>query len=347
MARYPQAGRPGQSQNRIYVISGLLVIVAVIALVYGPGLFKGTEGQINTEPNGVNVPDVNNVPEANDVIPPRPGPEVAEDTNVSEVEPNLGIGSNREAARLITEAMELIRARPDRIIEVRDKLSEALLMPLSPKQQKTAKQQLSALADSWLLSKAIFPTDRLCSSYKVKSGDRLSTIAKKFKVPYEFLMEINKISNPRSLRADSTIKVVQGPFHVKVYRSTFTMDVFLQNIYVRSYPVGLGLPGRQTPAGLWHVKAGGKMIKPIWTDPDTGEVVHSESPDYPLGSRWIELEGLDEATKDKKGFGIHGTKEPKSIGSASSRGCIRLHNGDAIKVYNMLMEVHSLVKVGP
>jgi len=341
MARYPQAGRPGLSQNRIYVISGLLVIVAVIALIYGPGLFNGAESENYVGPNGLNVPEVNNV------ISPRPEPNVVVDTNVSEVEPNLDIDSNREAARLITEAMELIRARPDRIIEVRDKLSEALLMPLSPKQQKTAKQQLSALADSWLLSKAIFPSDRLCSSYKVKSGDRLSTIAKKFKVPYEFLMEINKISNPRSLRADSTIKVVQGPFHVKVYRSTFTMDVFLQNIYVRSYPVGLGLPGRQTPAGLWHIKAGGKMIKPIWTDPDTGKVVHSESPDYPLGSRWIELKGLDEATKDKTGFGIHGTKEPESIGTASSRGCIRLHNGDAIKVYNMLVEVHSLVKVVP
>jgi len=72
-------------------------------------------------------------------------------------------------------------------------------------------------------------------------------------------MEINKIRRPESLRAGERIKVVNGPFHVKVYRSTFTMDVYLQGTYVRSYPVGLGAPGRQTPFGLWHIKAGGKF----------------------------------------------------------------------------------------
>jgi len=54
---------------------------------------------------------------------------------------------------------------------------------------------------------------------------------------------------------------------------------------------------------------------------------------------------MDEGTRDEKGFGIHGTKEPESIGRASSRGCIRLHNGDAIKIYDMLVPVHSSVRV--
>jgi lipoprotein-anchoring transpeptidase ErfK/SrfK len=123
------------------------------------------------------------------------------------------------------------------------------------------------------------------------------------------------------------------------------MDIFLQDTFVRSFPVGLGQPGRQTPVGLWHVKAGGKIPNALYTDPDTGKVIHPEDPDYPLGSRWIELEGLDENTKDKTGFGIHGTKDPQSIGRASSRGCIRLHNGDVMKVYNMLVPVNSLVKI--
>ncbi len=109
--------------------------------------------------------------------------------------------------------------------------------------------------------------------------------------------------------------------------------------------MGLGKPGRETPTGLWRVKSGGKHISPIWTDPDTHKVYSPGDPDYPLGSRWIELEGIKGDAKGQTSFGIHGTKEPDTIGTAGSRGCIRLHNGDAILLYNLLAPIHSLVRV--
>ena len=40
-----------------------------------------------------------------------------------------------------------------------------------------------------------------------------------------------------------------------------------------------------------------------------------------------------------KGYGIHGTNEPKSIGKAASHGCIRLRNKD-------VEELFGLVRVG-
>jgi lipoprotein-anchoring transpeptidase ErfK/SrfK len=49
--------------------------------------------------------------------------------------------------------------------------------------------------------------------------------------------------------------------------------------------------------------------------------------------------------KDRSGFGIHGTVEPETIGTKSSRGCIRLHNGDVIFVYNLLVPVYSKVEI--
>ena len=70
-----------------------------------------------------------------------------------------------------------------------------------------------------------------------------------------------------------------------------------------------------------------------------------DDPDYPLGSRWIGLEGIKGAAKDRTGFAIHGTIKPKEIGQASSQGCIRLHNGDAILVYKLLVPMHSLIEV--
>jgi lipoprotein-anchoring transpeptidase ErfK/SrfK len=141
------------------------------------------------------------------------------------------------------------------------------------------------------------------------------------------------------------IKVINGPFHARVYRSTFTMDLYLQNTYIKSFLVGLGKAGMETPIGRWRAKEGGKLIQPIWTDPVSGKTYHPEDPDYPLGSRWIGLEGLEGAAVGKMGFAIHGTKNPEQIGTPGSQGCIRLHNGDAIQVYNLMMPGQSLVDV--
>ena len=58
--------------------------------------------------------------------------------------------------------------------------------------------------------------------------------------------------------------------------------------------------------------------------------------DNPIGTRWV---GLTE-----KGFGIHGTNAPKSIGHAASHGCIRLRNRDMERLFDML-RVGDLVEI--
>lgn len=117
-------------------------------------------------------------------------------------------------------------------------------------------------------------------------------------------------------------------------------------MYVRSFRVGLGKPGYETPTGLWRVQEGGKLISPDWTDPDNpGRVYKASDPDYPLGSRWIALDGVEGAAKGRDGFAIHGTKEPEQIGSAGSRGCIRMYNGEAVLMYNLLVPLYSQVEV--
>ena len=344
MARH--RGSKGQNRSAIYIVVALVAVVVVIGLIYGISPFGTNGGGVSSGPNDVNLVATNSL-EGNDIgFSPQKKIEKPE-PNIPPVaiEPVPEVTANPRAGELIAEAMALLSGAPSRIIEARDKLNETLKMPMSLQQQSIVKARLSKLSEQWLFGKTFYAQDQLCSSYKVQSGDRLEAIGKKNNVPYEILMEINKIRRPELLRAGERIKIINGPFHVKVYRSTFTMDVYLQGTYVKSFPVGLGAQGRQTPLGLWHIKAGGKMHHPIYTDPDTGEVIHPEDPAYPLGSRWMELEGLDDNTKDEAGFGIHGTKEPESIGKASSRGCIRLHNGDVIKVYNMLVPVKSLVKV--
>lgn len=344
MARH--RGSRGRNLNIVYIVAVVVAAVVVGGLIYGFWPFGANGDKLQPDSNDAG-PGVVGPLESGDASP-TPPKEIAEtepDANSLKTGPGVEATANPRADELIAQAEALLGGTPSRIIEARDKLNEALAMPMSLQQQSLVKSKLSILADQWLFSKTFYAQDKLCSSYEVQSGDLLSKIGDEHNVPYELLLEINGIKRPESLRAGERMKVVNGPFHAKVHRSTFTLDVYLQSTYVKSFPVGLGEQGRQTPLGLWHIKAGGKMHRPIYTDPDTGEVIHPEDPAYPLGSRWMALEGLDENTKKETSFGIHGTKDPASIGRDSSRGCIRLHNGDVIKVYNMLVPVKSLVKV--
>lgn len=347
MARHshrPRGRRRTQSWR--YIIPVLLIIVVVIAFKYGPfGKNKSTDETVDITPEA-NVPELNETepemvigPEPEPLPEPEPEPNLPDIATVPDVEPNP------EAAELIVEAMALLSETPRRIIDAREKLNDALRMPMNIQQRTFVKDQLSELANKWLLSKTIFPDDKLCGSYLVKSGDELRIIAKRYKVPWEILKKINKIIRPETLQAEEQIKVINGPFHAKVYRSTFTMDLYLQDeTFVRSFRVGLGKPETETPTGLWRVRPGGKLEKPVWTSPD-GKTYYPEDPDYPLGSRWIGLEGIKGNAKGRTGFGIHGTKEPEQIGTVDSGGCIRMHNGDVILIYNLLVPGVSTVEV--
>jgi lipoprotein-anchoring transpeptidase ErfK/SrfK len=373
MARYPFPWfnrRTFRNVNRIYIISALFILAVIIILIFGYYPFGENEDeaiQITSE-MGSEVEAFNDSLEGApaesgelnvvSAILPKPESEVESSQRIMtlasepETEHNLidlvskaTIQTDPKVTAFISDAMELVNSQPSAVIEARDRLNDALLMCQNVQQRAFIKVQLSKLAERWLFSKSLFPNDRLCSSYKVKRGDQLRIIGIKHKVPYEILMQINNIQKPQALRAGQTLKVINGPFHAKVSRSTFTMDIYLQNTFVRSFPVGLGKPGRETPTGLWRVKPDGKQKSTSWTDPDTQKVYYPGDPDYPLGSRWIALEGLEGAAKGKAGFGIHGTKEAETIGTAESRGCIRLDNGHAKLVYNLLVPIYSHVRV--
>jgi len=385
MARYRfhwfSSPRLSRGLNRIYIISALLVVALVVVFIYGwhlsnkPVPSPSTSLRVNSaegnedqpirslpEPKAVTAyvnerseaPIVEALPQAEAVTTEKPiaiqpvqplAAEAKRQHDLTGRQPSPSTESDPKVTEIIAEAMALVNEKPSRVIEARDRLNDALLMPMSTKQRALVEDQLSKLAEQWLFSKSLFPNDKLCGSYKVQPSDQLRIIGQQYKVPYEILMQINNIRRPEALQVGQIIKVVNGPFHAKVCRSTFTMDLYLQNTFVRSFPVGLGQPGMETPTGLWRVKLNGKLVKPIWTNPLTGRTYHPEDPDYPLGSRWIALEGLEGPAKDRAGFAIHGTKEPDQIGTAGSQGCIRLHNGDAILLYNVLVPIHSLVRV--
>jgi LysM repeat protein len=358
MARYLYTGRGvrrNRARIRIYVVSAMLIIGVVIAVMYGnrpvgsgpeieadvpPAVVEQSEPRHETDLPGVSQSKVE--PEITPPVDPEPKDVEPMISDVVQVPTET---SDPIAAKYISEAMALLKQSPSNIIGAREGLNEVMPLAMSGEQRKYVKAQLTQLSEQWLFSRSVFPGDKLCSSYKVQPGDVFENIGRNFKVPHGILMKINNISNARSLQAGQTLKVINGPFHARIYRSSYTMDLFLRNTYIRSFRVGLGKPGMETPTGLWRAKIGGKLVEPPWTNPQDGKTYRPEDPDYPLGSRWIGLEGLGGNAKDRTGFAIHGTKKASEIGIASSQGCIRMYNGDVILMYDLMMPGHSKVEV--
>jgi lipoprotein-anchoring transpeptidase ErfK/SrfK len=264
--------------------------------------------------------------------------------NAQKVKPEPAAPAKSGKAEKLLDEGRIAIERQD-YMTAREKISRAMALGLPRQKAKLAESLINQASDFWLFSRRLFPNDPHCRRYQVASGDLLVNIGKKFDVPYQILMRINGIKKPSSLRAGQNIKVVQGPFHAVVDRERFMMYVYLGDVLVRVYPVSTGKPGRETPVGRWLVEVGKKQINPAWTDPDTGKQFYPDDKENPLGERWIGLKGLDGNAKGRTGFGIHGTIEPEKIGTAASRGCIRLLNKDVEELYDMLTEGKSRVQV--
>jgi hypothetical protein len=363
------AVRHGWKNGGVYLVTAVVLFAVVVFL-----LFRGRSAGPQEAVAGSPAPDTQVAAMSNPVAPvaqtpvqtattpdptpaaailpvtpavtqPQPEPAVAVQPAATQSVVPPAVAANPQAQAAITEALSQIQTQPASVIEVRNKLNKVLQMQLSPQQQQTVKDEMAKLSEKWLWGPAAFPSDTLCDTYTVRSGDLLDVIGRRLKVPYEAIMRINNIPRPQALQAGKALKVVKGPFRVRVCRTTFTMDLYLQDMYVRSFKVGLGRPGYETPTGKWRVQDGGKLIRPTWTDPDSGRVYKADDPDYPLGTRWIALEGMEGAALGRTGFAIHGTKEPEQIGTAGSRGCIRMYNGEVELMYNLLVPIYSQVEV--
>lgn len=316
-----------------YTIAAVIVVIGAVLFFYSPSEDKAEPAQESVETQPLQI-------EAEDIAEKE---QIKKATDLRHIVAEANGLTGSRVLAFLQDAQKSIDE--DKIIAARDTLNEAINMGMDTALREQVKAQMASLADKWLFGRTVYFGDNLCSTYKVQPGDMLSNIAKKYKVPYQFLMRINNIQSEKSLRAGQVIKTVNGPFYAIVYRSSFMMDLYLQNTYVKTYKVGLGKEGYETPPGLWRAKVGGKLIKPTWTDPETGKTYHANDPDYPLGSGWIELEGIDNRTRSITGIAFHGTKDESTIGTKSSRGCIRLYNGELVELYDMFEPGHSELRV--
>jgi lipoprotein-anchoring transpeptidase ErfK/SrfK len=91
----------------------------------------------------------------------------------------------------------------------------------------------------------------------------------------------------------------------------------------RVFRTAVGAPRTPSPTGTFQIVQ--RIPDPTWYT--KGRIV-PPGKSNPLGTRWIGL--------SRKGYGIHGTSNPASIGRNASHGCIRLRNQDAEQLFAMV-----------
>jgi lipoprotein-anchoring transpeptidase ErfK/SrfK len=237
------------------------------------------------------------------------------------------------------------------IVAARLQLSNLLRSgSLTQNEAAQARGVLTDISDTLVFSKEIVADDPFAIEYIIRGGDTLSGIVQKMglQVNWRFIQRINNVKHASGIRPGQNIKLITGPFHAKVDKDSFRIDLYLgdgnEQVFVRSYRVGLG-EFNSTPVGLFKVRRNSKLINPTWVNPRTREPFSADNPLNPIGERWIGLEGIEERTKDLSGLGIHGTIEPETIGKQASMGCIRMGSDDVAQVYEMLSEGVSTVVI--
>ena len=117
---------------------------------------------------------------------------------------------------------------------------------------------------------------------------------------------------------------------IAISRSQRELRLFVNGNLAKTYSVGIGALGFETPTGIYEIES--KAANPAWYVPDkewagdlAGKVIRGNDPDNPIKARWMGF---------WDGAGIHGTADTASIGTAASHGCIRMTVHDVIDLYD-------------
>jgi lipoprotein-anchoring transpeptidase ErfK/SrfK len=102
---------------------------------------------------------------------------------------------------------------------------------------------------------------------------------------------------------------------------------------IKIWQTAVGSKSTPSPSGEFTIIT--RLSRPTYYHP--GKIV-PPGPSNPLGTRWLGLSA--------KGFGIHGTNAPGSIGKKASHGCIRMRNRDIEELFSLVqigdaVEIHS------
>ena len=102
---------------------------------------------------------------------------------------------------------------------------------------------------------------------------------------------------------------------------------------VKVYTVAVGKPSTPSPVGTFSIAR--RVKNPTYSHDG---ITVPAGPHNPVGTRWMGL--------SVRGYGIHGTNEPKSIGKAASHGCIRMGKADVEELFSQVQVGDTVELIG-
>jgi len=197
-------------------------------------------------------------------------------------------------------------------------------------------------------------------TYRVKKGESLIEIARRFKLGYNEIADANPGLDPFVPRAGASVNIpsswvlpdVSSYDGIVINVSEMRLYYFFKQkgtASVMTFPIGIGDEGTDTPVGSFRVVE--KIVRPAWHVPESIRKERPElprvvmpGPDNPLGSHALRL--------SLGSILIHGTNKPWGVGRRVSHGCIRLYPEDIPELYRLVPNgvrvtiVQQPVKVG-
>jgi len=139
------------------------------------------------------------------------------------------------------------------------------------------------------------------------------------------MMVVGTLASVPATAADAAATAVATttPRRIIVSIADRRLVVVENNEVLAAFTVAVGAAASPSPVGTFTVI--NRVTNPTYYKPGT---VIRPGPSNPLGTRWIGL--------SQKGYGIHGTDAPSSIGYAKSHGCIRLRNADVERLFEQV-----------
>lgn len=348
--------------NRRKLIPIALALVAATAVAGGTFYFTGNDKTPTADHVSINaVPPTNATPSATPIVAQKMA-EIPVNTASSGAQP-VAMSAPVSAAAAIQPATPSASSTTNLATTLAMTQSDPIgarlaLTRLLDRRELNAADEFAAMTSLRELNAKLFFSpamsvgDPLVRVYTVLSGDTLAKIAKKNDVQtdWRIIQRMNGMKSEKSLRIGQKLKLPVGAFHAEVSKSNFQMKIYAgegpSRVLIAIFPVGLG-ELNSTPTGAFMVRPKSKLINPEWKNPRTGEHFASDDPKNPIGERWIGLIGVEAHNQGFKGYGIHGTVDPASIGKQASMGCVRMSDADVEMVYELLTEPNSTIVIAP
>jgi lipoprotein-anchoring transpeptidase ErfK/SrfK len=175
-------------------------------------------------------------------------------------------------------------------------------------------------------------TTTVASSPGALPGDSTASAASGTAVPGSAVSAPGAPAPGAPASGSSASAVAGSDMRLEVNISERKVHVFRGGQETGSYPVAVGSAKWPTQRGEWTVKQ--VIFNPAWVPPDESWADEREpkdpgAPDNPLGRAQLVYDPPRT---------IHGTNQPKSIGTATSHGSIRMTNETIVELAKQVMQ---------